>query len=197
MNNGTQLQELSLSAKERIEWALISLLRTRELKEIKVAEVIALAEVSKSTFYRNYHDVFEIYENLLGRLTAKAARVVMDLFINSDSSLDTDKFISELKENFLKIGVFPFDEKDFFVLFDSISKNDLSVINFIYEKIYEELLDIFSKRWKNEEDLSFFIKFLVKSALCCFISDLYMGNEFDFELFHIYKEFFDELKNGR
>ena len=99
----------------------------------------------------------------------------MDLFINSDSSLDTDKFISELKENFLKIGVFPFDEKDFFVLFDSISKNDLSVINFIYEKVYEELLDIFSKRWKNEEDLSFFIKFLVKSALCCIVSDLYMG----------------------
>lgn len=197
MNNETQMQELSLSAKERIEWALISLLRTRELKSIKVAEVITLAEVSKSTFYRNYHDVFEIYENLLGRLAAKTAGVVVDVFINSEPSMLAERFISELKENFLRVGVFPFDGKDFFVLLDSISKNDMSVLNFIYAKIYEDLVERFAGRWKDKEELSFFVKFLVKSAICCFISDLYMGNELDFELLHIYKEFFDELKNGR
>lgn len=47
-------------SQEKIEKAFIELLQTREIKEIKVSDVIKIAGLNRSTFYANYIDIYDL-----------------------------------------------------------------------------------------------------------------------------------------
>lgn len=50
--------------KALIQKALIEQLTTRELKDISVSEIAALADINRGTFYLHYHDVYDVFEQL-------------------------------------------------------------------------------------------------------------------------------------
>ncbi len=54
--------------KGQIEDTLIDLLKTRELRCITVSDIIAAAEVSRNSFYRNYEDKEDVLRQHIARM---------------------------------------------------------------------------------------------------------------------------------
>lgn len=55
----------SLSTKEKISESLLDMLEEKNIDDITVGELIEFAGVSRSTFYRNFHDVYDVYDSLI------------------------------------------------------------------------------------------------------------------------------------
>lgn len=62
---------------ESLRQALGKLLLERDLNDISVTEVAALADVNRSTFYLHYEDIFDLYrrteDDIVGRISALIA----------------------------------------------------------------------------------------------------------------------------
>lgn len=53
--------------------ALITLIKTTPLKKISIQSVVDIANVSRSTFYVHFDDIFDLYEQTINELLAGLA----------------------------------------------------------------------------------------------------------------------------
>ena len=58
-------------SQEKIEKAFVSLLQTREIKEITVSDIIKMTGLNRSTFYANYLDVYDLADQLRAELESQ------------------------------------------------------------------------------------------------------------------------------
>lgn len=58
---------------DKIETAVFKLMETTDIPDIRVADVIKLAKVSRSTFYRHFDSVDDVVEALRERASAEHA----------------------------------------------------------------------------------------------------------------------------
>lgn len=66
-----------------IKEALYSLLEEKHLSKITVKEICEKAEINRATFYRNYVDIYDLFEKLEAELTESAF---------ADGNLETDRY---------------------------------------------------------------------------------------------------------
>lgn len=52
------------SARSKIKSAYLQYLNLKPYNKIKVSDIISTADINRSTFYRNYEDIFELYEDI-------------------------------------------------------------------------------------------------------------------------------------
>lgn len=168
------------SIKERINAALVEILKTAELSDITVAMLINKAGVSKSTFYRNYHDVFEVYECMVDEFIKRAARVVVGMFVEESISFDDVK--ETVNEEVFSPDAFSFDENDTFVFKKTLECGDVKVLTMFYSKLYETISHAFKNRFNNSEERQFYCGFLIKAFISCYIADMSSGRKFDIDL---------------
>jgi len=63
-----------IKTKERIEEALLSLLKTKPLEKITVTELARTAMINKGTFYLHYLDIFDLYRQIFLKWLEKPFR---------------------------------------------------------------------------------------------------------------------------
>ncbi len=68
-----------------IKQALISLLKTKPFEKITVQDILDETPVTRSTFYKHYHDKYEIVEKLQEDFFASQMEIRQVLFENSNS----------------------------------------------------------------------------------------------------------------
>ena len=87
-----------------IEAAFISLLNEKELKDISVSELCEKAEISRSTFYENYADIFALANACAERIEIGVAKQ-----IHADGEFawifDYIKANSDVFEIYFKLGM--------------------------------------------------------------------------------------------
>lgn len=62
--------------KRQIRTALTKLLNEKDLKEITVSELTALADVNRGTFYLHYSDIYDLFEKLQSEVFAEFKRLM-------------------------------------------------------------------------------------------------------------------------
>ena len=75
-----------------IKESLYKLLEKKHLSEITVKELCAQADINRTTFYRNYMDIYDLYEQLEEKLTEQA-------FADGDIQKDRYKLLELIYEN--------------------------------------------------------------------------------------------------
>ena len=85
----------ALKSKKAIKEAFLHLISNKDISQIRVREIIELADISKGTFYAHYTDVYNVLEDIENE---NIERLVAFLSENSHESLldDFTPFISEL-----------------------------------------------------------------------------------------------------
>ena len=85
----------SLKSKKAIKEAFLHLISSKDISQIRVREIIELADISKGTFYAHYRDIYNVLEDIENE---NIERLVAFLLENSHESLidDFTPFISEL-----------------------------------------------------------------------------------------------------
>ena len=86
-----KLSRKALKTKKLIRNALAEFMKNKALKDITVQEIADKAEISRTTFYNYYFDVYDIYEQLEKEVLSELA--LLTLKFHEDTSAD---FGSEL-----------------------------------------------------------------------------------------------------
>lgn len=66
----------SSNIKQKIQAALTLLKKEKHLDKIKVSEVTLLAGIGRSTFYRYYHDVYAVFEEMVDEFAERCIEIM-------------------------------------------------------------------------------------------------------------------------
>ena len=71
----------NLTASEKIQNAMVECLKEKiKLDDLTVAELSKRAGVGKSTFYRHYKDIYDVYEQLIDSFMERCESLIMRVF---------------------------------------------------------------------------------------------------------------------
>ncbi|MFQ9923815.1 MAG: TetR-like C-terminal domain-containing protein [Beduini sp.] len=83
----------------KIEKVFVNLLRTKEIHEINVTDIVKLAKVNRSTFYANYIDIYDLAEKIGNNMINEIERIYADERDNQYNSDDYLKLFKHIKDN--------------------------------------------------------------------------------------------------
>lgn len=64
--------------KKAIKEALATLLQNRALKNISVSQITELADISRSTFYAHYQDIYDLYDQMENDVLEDISRIIVE-----------------------------------------------------------------------------------------------------------------------
>ncbi|MGI6204659.1 MAG: TetR/AcrR family transcriptional regulator [Anaerovoracaceae bacterium] len=91
-NEGKKMDRRTLYTRMVIREALYDLLKEKHLAQITVKEICEKADINRATFYRNYRDIYDLYEQLEEELTSS-------VFADGDIENDRYKLLKIIYEN--------------------------------------------------------------------------------------------------
>ncbi len=80
----------SLKTKGKLKTALIELLKTKDINHITVKELVEKVDISRSTFYAHYDDIYSVLQEIEDDVIAEISEVIQHDF---ESSLQMSPFI--------------------------------------------------------------------------------------------------------
>ena len=86
-------------SQRRIESAFVNLIQTKELSEIRVAEICKDANVNRSTFYANYLDVYDLADKIGEKLTEDVRELYAEEREKGYNSFDFLKIVQNIYDN--------------------------------------------------------------------------------------------------
>lgn len=87
------------SSQEKIEKIFITLLQTKELKQITVTDICKIAKINRTTFYNNYLDIYDLANKICLRLIQDVHTLYQDERTKKYNSNDFSKILRLIKEN--------------------------------------------------------------------------------------------------
>lgn len=163
-------------AKDRMIRAFFAVLEKKHYSKITVSELIEAAGVSRTTFYRHYTDIFDMYEK------------VCTLFI--------EKFIMTALVDSLKTNP-KYDEKFFEKLCDTISCQQKYIFLLCGEngdrRFFERAFEIAEKSLRfltftmKPEEI-FKLRFVIYAGVSCFVESIIKEEKFPIDVLEITKE---------
>lgn len=88
----------AVKTKKLIKNALAELLQNKNLKDITVQEVAQKADISRTTFYNYYYDVYDIYEQLEKEVLAELGILTLNFHDNPSKDYG-DEFFNYITQN--------------------------------------------------------------------------------------------------
>lgn len=81
------------SSIEKIEKTFLQLIQKKNIEDISVSNICAIANLNRSTFYSNYIDIYDLAE----KVKYQMAKEFGDFQISKNSKLDSDGYLTMFK----------------------------------------------------------------------------------------------------
>ena len=108
-------------SQERIEKVFLDLLQTRELSQIRVADICKRAGLNRTTFYANYTDLYALADSIRDKLESDLTELYQEEISSGFNSNDYLKLFRHIRENqifyrtYFKLG---YDDNYKIILYD-------------------------------------------------------------------------------
>lgn len=108
-------------SQERIEKVFLDLLQTRELNQIRVADICKRAGLNRTTFYANYTDLYALADSIRDKLESDLAELYQEEISSGFNSNNYLKLFRHIRENqifyrtYFKLG---YDDNYKIILYD-------------------------------------------------------------------------------
>lgn len=179
-----------LTSGEKIRKVFIESLSAKiKIEEITVMYICERAGVSKSTFYRNYKDIYDIFEQLIGEFLERCETLVLKLFFEKSITIN-DVVISVVK-NGLKRDNDYFYIRDVKLIEYSIEEGNAKVIDLLYDKTYSCIVRIAKQIGTDEEDAHFSAVFFLYGNIIPIFFNLYENKKLDMKTVMLTAELFE------
>ena len=160
----------NLSAKDRLEKAYFELVEEKHFSLITVSELIKKAQVSRTTFYRHYVDIFDMYEKVGDHMLEAFSSVLLSYMIEtSDANLNEilDSFfpILEAQNKYIISLCGKRGSRSFFEKIFNAFQNKISLIQLPLSK--EEL---------------FKVKFIIYAGIGYYVEAVMLESKIDYEI---------------
>lgn len=155
-----------LTARDKMEKAFFGFLEEKAYTKIAVSEIIEKAGVSRTTFYRHYVDIFDMYDKTCKRMIDKFLSELADIFLSVDPDVlwaRVDSFCEKLtsQKKYIVLLCGKNGDRTFF-------EHAVAMV-MEYPKLYNEDAD------KNK---MFALKFVVLSGVATYVKSLMYSVEF-------------------
>ncbi len=181
---------VSLTANEKIQQAFVECLREKiKIDEITVLTVCERAGVSKSTFYRNYKDIYEIFEQLVDEFMKRCESLIIRLFFEKSISMKEITFI--LMKSGLKKDNELFYARDAVLIDYSIELGNSEVIEILYDKAYDYAFRIAKRIGVDDESAAFGATFFLNGNIIPIILNVHTKKRIDLKTVMLTVELFE------
>lgn len=179
-----------LTAAEKIQQALVECLKEKTaIESITISYITEKAGVGKSTFYRNYKDIYDVYEQLVAGFVERCENLISRIFFeNSITVKDVARII-------LKHGIFRDNElfylKDYFVVKYAVEMSDTQVFDILYDKMHAMIVQISKKVYDDDEAADFGATFILNGNMIPMLLNLHSNGRINFKTVMLSFELFE------
>lgn len=152
----------TLTARDRMERAFFDLLEEYPYGKISVAQLIQNAGVSRTTFYRHYTDIFDMYKKVCEHMLDELLKLPAPIASEPQESIALDifdKFSTTLQQ------------QQKYILLLSGTNGDRYFFELLLQKVLAELDDSPLPLTETEK---FKIKFVTFAGVCTYVGSLFM-----------------------
>lgn len=168
-----------LTARDRMEKAYFELLETEHYSKISVSDIVSKAEISRTTFYRHYDDIFDMHNKVARHFATEIIK----------SCLDSISEFAELNraDLFIKVVECFNSQKKFINLISG--KNGSRIF---FEQAYSVAMEVLSSFAQYlPEEMLFRLKFITIACVGVYVKDILDNREHNPEYFDICKKVLD------
>lgn len=168
--------KVSLTTSEKIEEAFMDCLKEKiKIEDITVAFLSEKAGIGKSTFYRHYKDIYEIYEIMIDGFLSRCEALVNKILI--EKSVSFNDFMWTVTKSGLKKDNKYFTANDAVLIISSIDLYDGKVVDILYEKIYNLAIKISGSFGVPFEEADFVARFLLNGNIIPILLEVKNNNK--------------------
>ncbi len=179
-----------ISSNAKIEDAFIECLKEKiRINEITVLYICERAGVSKSTFYRHYKDIYDIFEQLVEEFMERCERLIVRLFFEKSITMKEVTFI--LMKSGLKRDNALFYARDALLIDYSIELGNSEVIEILYDKAYDYAFKIAKRIGIDDESAAFGVTFFLHGNIVPIILNVYAKKRIDLKTLMLTTELFE------
>lgn len=180
----------NLTAGEKIQAALVECLKEKmEIENITVAHITQRACVGKSTFYRYYKDIYDVYEQLVDGFIERCEKLIIRIFF--EKNLTLKEFLWIIAKNGTKKDNEIFYAKDVVLINHSIEKGDAKVIEILYDKMHALIVQIAKRVYDDDEAANFGATFILNGNIIPIFSNLHINGKLKLETVILSLELFE------
>lgn len=161
-----------LTANERIQEALVECLKEKiKIEDLTVAFLAKKAGVGKSTFYRYYKDIYDVYEQLVESFMGRCEKLIRRVFF--ENTLTVEKAIWIVMKSGLKKDNELFYARDAILINYSIEFSNGKIVELLYDKAYDYVLKISKIIGADDESAHFGATFFLNGNIMPILSVLH------------------------
>ncbi len=175
---------------EKIREAFINYLREKTLiEDITVASISEKAGISKSTFYRHYKDIYDVYEQMIDEFMGRCEKLIFKLFF--EKSITMPQVIMTIMRSGIKKDNELFYVSDAILLDYSIEVGNAKVVELLYEKAYNYVVRIAKKIGADDEEAAFGAVFFLNGNIVPILLNLHSTKKIDLKTVSLTTELFE------
>lgn len=180
-----------LTAGEKVQNALVECLKEKmNIEDITVSYLSERACVGKSTFYRHYKDLYDVYEQLVDGFVSRCEKLIVKLFFEKNMTVREAAWIiirnGTDKDNEL------FCARDAVLIHYSIEKCDARIFDILYAKMHALIVQIAKRVYDDDEAADFGATFILSGNLIPILSNLHMNGKLKLETVLLSFEIFEQ-----
>ncbi|MBQ7117123.1 MAG: hypothetical protein IJN88_02825 [Clostridia bacterium] len=172
------------SAKLKIEKAYFDLLETTHYSKITVSDIIRKAEISRTTFYRHYVDIFDMHHKVSDKLAYCIIEECAGLIMTARSEQDYFDEVLKIFNTQEKYILLISSENGSRYFFESMLRCSQELVSRIFSHCNEEFL--------------FRLRFITVAMIGVYVRDVLEGREHNPDYIKLCKKLinYDELSGG-
>ena len=179
-----------IPATEKIEEALIECLKEKiKLEELTIAELLKRTGVGKSTFYRHYKDIYDVYEQLVDGFMERVEVLIVRAFF--EKTITVKEVIWILMKSGAKRDNELFFAKDAILLNHSIEFENAKVIDMLYSKAHELVVKVSKRIGADDEAADFGATFFLNGNIIPILSNLHSKGKLNLKTILITMDIFE------
>lgn len=165
-----------LTAAEKIQQALVECLKEKmAIESITISYITEKAGVGKSTFYRHYKDIYDVYEQLIDGFMERCESLIMKIFFEKTLTVKEAVWI------FMKSGAKRDNElfyaRDAILINHSIENENAKVIDMLYDKAYDIVVKVSKRIGADDEAAHFGATFFLNGNIVPIMSNLHINGK--------------------
>ncbi len=150
--------------KQRIADAMLELLQRYSLEQLTVAQIAEEAGIGKSTFYRHFHDVYDVFSFLFDDFSKRCLSVMTAILFSKDAP-------SELKLANMAVpaqevaSLLCFTEKDTILMEYLMRSDSIRLVTHFMNCLHNSVIPMAQKAGLDTEKAAFFLRFVAGGVL--------------------------------
>ncbi len=172
------------SAKQKLEKAYFDMLENTHYSKITVSDIISIADVSRTTFYRYYVDIFDMHKKIADSLAFSVIEKSADMVIKSQNGEDYFEGVLKILNTQEKYILLISGKNGSRYFFESMVRNA------------QEYISLLSTHYTEEE--IFRLRFMTVAMVGVYVRDILQGRKHNPNYIEICKKMlkFDESFGG-